>query len=158
YTVIGIIGFVASLSVATAPLRPRLRTIVTTVFCLTFIWADIQWFFAPRFRKDDSRAAVAWLGKHLPRGAVVAVAPKYAVGALAHYAAQSREHLCLRGVVTQSDISRNGTPDALVLTRLYHVDNWQALETEFTRLSGSSTERGSEIGFRILVRKPAQPR
>jgi mannosyltransferase len=158
YTVLGIIGFVASLSAAIVPLRPRMRNAVAGMFCVVFIWADLQWFFVPRFRKDDSRAAIAWLEARLPPGATVAVAPSYAVGALAHYAERSGAHLCLVGVTTEDDLSRNRVPDALVLTRLYHVDNWKTLETEYGRLSGQSVDRGTEIGFRLLVRAPVRPR
>ncbi len=156
YTVIGIIGFVASLSAAIVPLRPRLRNALAISFCVIFIWADVQWFYARRYRKDDSRAAIAWLGAHLPQGATVAVAPNYAVGGLAHYATHSGKHFCLIGVITTDDMSRNGAPDALVLTRLYHVENWQVLESEFNRLSGPSIERGAEVGFRLMARKPTQ--
>jgi mannosyltransferase len=157
YTVLGIIGFVASLSAAIVPLGPRLRTAVATIFCVLFIWADVQWFSTPRYWKDDSRAAMAWLGARLPPGATVAVAPNYAIGALAHYADKSGAHLCLVGVTAEGDLSRNSVPDALVLTRLYHVDNWRGLEAEYGRLSGPSVERGSEIGFRLLARAPASP-
>jgi mannosyltransferase len=157
YTVIGIVGFVASLSAAIAALRPPLRTAITAIFCVVFVWADVQWFLAPRYRKDDSRAAIAWLGAHLPPDATVAVAPSYAVGALAHYAEKSGTRLCLVGVTAEPDLSRDRVPDALVLTRLYHVGNWQGLEAEYSRLSGSSVERGSEIGFRLLARAPASP-
>ena len=152
YAVLGVIGFVASLSAAIVPLRPSLRNAVAAIFCVIFVWADLQWFFAPRYRKDDSRAAVAWLGARLPPGTRVAVAPSYAIAALAHYSDRSRRRLCLLGVATEADLSRHGVPDALVLTRLHHVENWQALETAYTRLSGSSLERGTEIGFRLFVR------
>jgi uncharacterized membrane protein len=156
YTLIGIIGFVASLSAAIMPLRPRLRNAVAISFCIIFIWADVQWFYGRRYRKDDSRAAAAWLGAHVPQGATVVVAPSYAVWGLAHYATRSGNRFCLIGVMTTDDMSRHGTPDALVLTRLYHVENWQVLEGEFNRLSGPSVERGTEVGFRLMARSAAQ--
>lgn len=156
YTVIGVIGFVASLSAGVMPLQRRLRSAMAISFCIIFIWADVQWFYGRRYRKDDSRAAIAWLGAHLPEGATVAVAPNYAVGGLAHYDTHSGKHFCLIGVATKDDMTRSGIPDALVLTRLYHVDNWQLMEREFDRLSGPSVERGAEVGFRLMARSPAQ--
>ncbi len=159
YAVLGVVGFVASLSVAIVPLRPSLRNAVAAIFCTIFVWADLQWFIAPRYWKDDSRAAIAWLSARVPPGTRVAVAPSYAIAALAHYSDRSRAHLCLLGVATEADLTRDGIPDALVLTRLHHVENWQALEAAFARSSGSSLERGEEIGFRLFVRaSPGAPR
>ncbi len=158
YTVLGLIGFVASVSAVIVPLRRPLRAAVLATFCAIFVWADAQWFLTPRFRKDDSRAAIAWLGAHLPSGATVAVAPGYAIGGLAHYAGRSGVHLCLLAVATEDDLSRGYVPDALVLTRLYHVEHWRELEAEFLRSAGPLLERGTEIGYTLLVRRRSQVR
>ncbi len=157
YTVLGVIGFVASLSAVIRPLRPSRRTVLMAIFCTVFLWADAQWFFTPRFWKDDSRAAVAWLSAHLQPGAVVAVAPGYVTGTLAHYAARSGAGLCLVGVADESSLPTDRTPDALVLTRLHHVSQWRELESEFLRLAGSSLERGTAVGYTLLVRRPSRP-
>lgn len=156
YAVLGVVGFVASLSAALIPLRPPVRNAVATMFCVVFVWADVQWFQEGRFQKEDSRAAIAWLSARLPSNATVAVAPSYAINTLAHYVARSDSHLRLMGVTTSDDLTRAQVPDALVLTRRYHVDHWRDLVSEFLRLAGPSVEHDTEIGYTLLLRRSSE--
>ncbi|MGH7499289.1 MAG: glycosyltransferase family 39 protein [Gemmatimonadales bacterium] len=158
YTVVGLIGFAAILGVAIARLRQPLRAAVTAIFCGLFLWSDAQWFFVADYRKDDSRSAIAWLDARLPSGATVAVAPGYATLTLAYYARRSGAHLCLLPVESGSAQAIDPRADALLLTRLHHTPEWQALESEFERRAGSPIEQGTVIGYQLFTRGQSQAR
>jgi mannosyltransferase len=158
YTVVGLIGFVAILGLAIARLRQPVRAAATAMLCGIFLWADAQWFFVPDYRKDDSRSAIAWLDARLPSGATVVVAPGYATLPLAYYARRSGTHLCLLPVASGIAQALDPLPDALLLTRLHHVPEWQALESEFERRAGSPLEKGFVVGYQLFTRGQSQAR
>jgi 4-amino-4-deoxy-L-arabinose transferase-like glycosyltransferase len=155
YTVLGLIGFLGLLSGSIASLEPRLgRAVAATVVGL-FLWADVQWFFTPRYHKDDSRAAIDWLSANLAPGSTVGVVPAYAVPVLGYYARKAGADLCLVSVTSEA-ILPEGAPDALVLTRLHHVPEWRELQEEFEKSGTSAVQRRTVTGYRMLIKRGAR--
>jgi hypothetical protein len=111
-----------------------------------FAWADAQWFFSPRYRKDDSRHVVQWLAAHLPSGSVVLAAPGYVTGVLSHYA--QRQGADLRFVTAAA--ADSARPAALLLTRLHHVPDPQSLEERFRRAAGPDVRADSLGGYLVF--------
>ena len=90
YTLPGILGMTGLVALGISTLRGARRSIAATLVVGLFVWADAQWFFTPRYWKEDSRSAIAWLRAKLPPGSTVAVAPGYQTEVLAYYAQRGR--------------------------------------------------------------------
>jgi mannosyltransferase len=155
YTLLGLIGFLGLLSESIVNLEPLLRRVVVVGVVGLFLWADAQWFFTPQYRKDDSRAAIAWLSANVAPGSRVGVVPVYAVPVLSYYARKSGAELCLVSVASGT-VFPGGAPDALVLARLHHVPQWRELQQEFEKSAASAIQPHSVIGYRILIKRRAR--
>ncbi|HEY5940678.1 MAG TPA: glycosyltransferase family 39 protein, partial [Gemmatimonadales bacterium] len=127
YTLPGLIGFVGlvALSISRLP-KPR-RSIATTLMAGLFLWADAQWFFSPRYWKEDSRSAVAWLKSKLPPGSTVAVAPGYQTGVLTYYARRSGADFVFDSLPEAASSLGSALPEVLLVTRLHHLPHWREL-------------------------------
>jgi 4-amino-4-deoxy-L-arabinose transferase-like glycosyltransferase len=154
YTLLGLVGFLGLLSGSIVSLEPRLRRAVVAAVIGLFLWADAQWFFVPRYRRDDSRAAIGWLGGNLAPGSTVGVVPAYAVPVLSYYARKAGTDLCL----VSGAIPPATAPDALVLGRLHHVPEWRQLQEKFEDSGGSAIQRHAVIGYQILIKRSTPPR
>ena len=152
YTLPALIGFLGVLSVALNALGPRSRAVWLSGLIGLALLADAQWFWVSRYWKEDSRAAVAWLERHLEPGAKVAVAPSYYDKPLQYYTRKAGAELLFVPIPTDSGFPQSGSFDALALTRLHHVPNWQDLKTEFKEANGASVVMGQVSGYEMLVR------
>jgi hypothetical protein len=152
YTLLGLVGALALLSIAIMEQRGWRRTILIGLFCGVSLWADLQWFWVSRYWKEDSRGAVSWLTATLPAGARVGVAPEHMENTLAHYAGPRRSGLCIVRVDPDEDFADGRVPDALLLTRLHHLPRWRQLEGAFERAAGDRLVVDSIVGYRILLK------
>jgi hypothetical protein len=122
-----LVGFLGILSIQVRALAPGPRAVWLALVGLA-LWADAQWFWVTCYWKEDSRAAVAWLGHELPRGATIAVAPSYSITPLAYYSRRAAIELRFLPIPPGVGIPGGTSPDALVLTRLHHVPHWRELK------------------------------
>jgi mannosyltransferase len=152
YTLPALLGFVGLLTLALSRLAPASRRAAAVLVLSLFAWADAQWFFSPRYRKDDSRHVVQWLAEHLPSGSVVLAAPAYVTGVLSHYA--QRQGADLRFVT--ADAADSARPAAMLLTRLHHVPDPQSLEERFRRAAGPDV-RADSLGGYLVFSSPREP-
>jgi mannosyltransferase len=153
YTLPGAVGFLGILGVAVHAIQLRRpRAVVLALFGGLSLWADAQWFWVPRYWKEDSRAAAVWLRDRLPARATVAVAPSYDITPLAYYTRQAGAELRFVPASVRLDSASDGLPRALVLTRLHHVPNWRALKASFMYLGGVQLEQGQVAGYEMLIR------
>jgi 4-amino-4-deoxy-L-arabinose transferase-like glycosyltransferase len=128
YAVPGVVGFVALVAFGIGTLPGARRQLVAIAFLVgVFLWSDVQWFVVPRYRKEDSRAVVAWLQANLQPGAAVAVAPAYQVPVLTYYSRREGAPLRFVGLADTAVSVPFGQVDALLLTRLHHVPHWRAI-------------------------------
>jgi len=119
-----------------------------------FLMADSQRFFNPRYRKEDSRSAVAWLRGQLPPGSLVAVAPGYQAEVLAYYAQRGGANLVLTGLPDTASSLGSALPDALLITRLHHVPHWRELVGSLEAKTKSSPHPVDLVGYRaFLIRR-----
>lgn len=152
YTLPALVGFLGIVSVAIAGLAPRSRVVWLTTLIGLALWADAQWFWEPRYWKEDSRAAVGWLRSQLGPGARVAVAPSYYDRPLQYYSQRLGAELHFVAILPDSGLPAGASLDALVLTRLHHVPNWRDLKSEFEELNGRSMTAGHAAGYEMLVK------
>jgi hypothetical protein len=150
YAVPGIVGFVGLAAMVVAGASRTRRPILLVVLVGLCCWADAQWFLVARYRKEDSRAAVAWLRANLPAGAKIAVAPGYQAEVLAYYAARERAALRFSGLSDTATAVPAGHVDALLLTRLHHVPHWELL-LRSARKRSSDPVRPRLVGYAVVV-------
>ena len=157
YTLPALVGFLGMVSVAVAALAPRSRALCLTALVGLALWADAQWFWVPRYWKEDSRAAVGWLRSQLGPGARIAVAPSYYDRPLQYYSQRLGAELQFLAIFPDSGLTDRPSLDGLVLTRLHHVPNWQDLKFQFQELTGSSVRHGQVPGYEMLVKAMPGP-
>jgi hypothetical protein len=158
YTLPGVVGFIAVLSLAIGSLRARSRAIGLAALMGVAIWADVQWFTVSRYWKEDARAAVAWLDHHMAPGTAVAVAPSYATQPLAYYAGLGGAELHFLPAEVGDSVPRREASAVLILTRLHHVPDWRALRADFVHRSGPGLRRVEVVGYEILIGPQAHTR
>jgi 4-amino-4-deoxy-L-arabinose transferase-like glycosyltransferase len=151
YTLPGLIGFagLVALSISRLP-KPR-RSLATTLVAGLFLWADAQWFFSPRYWKEDSRSAVAWLRGKLPPGSRVAVAPGYQTGVLTYYARRSGADFVFDSLPEAASSLGSTLPEALLVTRLHHLPHWRELVRSLDPVAGIPPSPIELIGYRAFL-------
>jgi 4-amino-4-deoxy-L-arabinose transferase-like glycosyltransferase len=137
YTLPGIIGFVGLAALGISGLRKPARSVATTLMAGLFLWADAQWFFAPRYWKEDSRSAVAWLRGQLPPGSTVAVAPGYQKGVLTYYARRGGADFVFDSLPETARSLGSALPKALLITRIHHLPHWRELVSSLDPVAGN---------------------
>ena len=154
YTLPGLIGFVGLVALGISKL-PRARLSIATALVIGLsLWADAQWFFSPRYWKEDSRSAVAWLQGKLPPGSTVAVAPGYQASVLTHYARGVGADLVFEALPDTVTSLGSALPDALLVTRLHHLPHWRELVRSLDRSPGSPPRPVELVGYRaFLIRR-----
>jgi mannosyltransferase len=157
YALAGLVGFCGLAAGGLHRLSTRFRAPVTAAVLTLCVWADAQWYFTPRYWKDDSRAVVAWLAELVPEGSTVLTAPDYVTGVLSYYAHLQAAPVHVVGVDAAAWDSV--TPAALLMTRLHHVPDPQSLRERFRELAGPGVREDTVGGYQILMRtdKTAQP-
>jgi len=151
YTLPGIIGFVGLVAIGITSLPDRRRTVAVILVTGLFLWADAQWFFAPRYWKEDSRSAVAWLARRLPPGSTVAIAPGYQKGVLTYYASRSGVDLNFDSLPEAARSVGSPLPEALLVTRLHHLPYWKELVNSLEPGATSLPHATELIGYRVFL-------
>lgn len=151
YTLPGIIGFVGLVALGISKLRESIRWVAVVLVVGLFIWADAQWFLVPRYWKEDSRSAVAWLQGKLPRGSAVAVAPGYQTDVLIYYARRAGADLIFDSLPEAASSLGSTHPDALLITRLHHVPHWRELVRSLEPGTGSPAPGIELVGYRVFL-------
>jgi hypothetical protein len=150
YALAGLVGFCGLGAGALCRLPPRFRApAVATVLTLAG-WADAQWYFTPRYWKDDSRLMVSWLAERLPPGSSVATAPRYVTGVLSHYARLQQARI---NFVAADSLAAVNPPAALLLTRLHHVTDEVSLREQFKQLAGPHLREDSVGGYQVITKR-----
>ncbi len=151
YTLPGLIGFVGLVALGISRLPKPRRSIATTLVAGLFLWADAQWFFSPRYWKEDSRSAVAWLRGKLPPGSTVAVAPGYQTGVLTYYARRSGADFVFESLPETASSLGSTLPEALLVTRLHHLPHWRELVRSLDPVAGIPPPPIELIGYRAFL-------
>jgi uncharacterized membrane protein len=148
YALAGVVGFCGLSATAVGSLRPAFRGPAAALILTLSLWADGQWYFAPRYWKDDSRGIVTWLTERLPRGSTVLTAPDYVNGVLSYYADRQAAPIHLVGADSVS--WEASAPAALLLTRLHHVAQPESLRARFRTLSGERAREDTVGGYQVI--------
>jgi hypothetical protein len=156
YTLPALIGFLGVAGVAAAGLRPGVGRVYVGALVLVSLWADAQWFFVPRYWKEDSKAAIACLTGRVEPGSTVAVAPAYMRGLLDHYASLAGTSLSIVGLSAAEDLT-HARPAALLTTRLHHADGAAELVRTFRGGDAGPVAEGEVPGYRIYLRLGDRP-
>ncbi len=151
YTLPGILGMTGLVALGISTLRGARRSIAAALVIGLFVWADAQWFFTPRYWKEDSRSAIAWLRAKLPPGSTVAVAPGYQTEVLAYYAQRGGASLALSGLPDTISSLASPLPDALLMTRLHHVPHWREIVRSLERSSALPPVVEKLVGYQAIL-------
>jgi len=154
YTLPGIIGFVGLSAWAIESLGTRGRQIALILIAGILLWADTQWFFDSRYWKEDSRAVAAWLGRELPPGSVVAVAPGYQAPVLSHYSQTAGGALVYESLPDSAKSLGSHLPDALLISRLHHVPYWRELVSSLERGLDHPPRSVDMVGYHAFLIRP----
>jgi hypothetical protein len=150
YTLPGIIGFVGVVGLGVLGLRRWGRGIAAVIIGL-LLWADAQWFLTPRYRKEDSRSAVAWLQRKLPPGSTVAVAPGYQKGVLTYYARRTGADFVFDSLPEAASSLGSTLPEALLITRMHHLPHWKELVQSLDPGAGRPAPAIELVGYRAFL-------
>ena len=151
YTLPALVGFLGVAGVVATGLTARARRVYLGVLLLVSLWADAQWFFVPRYWKEDSRSAVACLTERVEPGSTVAVIPGYMRSMLDHYARLAGTPLSIVAVSVAGDVEKT-RPAALLTTRLHHASEALELVREFRETTDGSVVEGQVPGYQIYLR------
>jgi mannosyltransferase len=148
YVLPSLVGFLALTAVALASLAPRARAFGLAAILGLFLSADIQWWASSSYWKEDSRWAAGCLARQLPAGSTVAVAPPYMRALLEHYTPESADlHFV---AVTNLAVMEQSRPDALALSRLYHLPvTRETLVSAFQIRSGGQAQVERLVGYQL---------
>ncbi len=154
YAIAGLVGYCGLWAGALRALPPRVSSLAVAALLTLAFLADVQWYLLPEYWKDDSRAAVGWLTRHLPGESKVAVAPGYVTNVLGHYARlrNSRLHFVAADSGTGAEHSA-----ALLLTRLHHVADAASLRARFRERAGPCFLEERVGGYQILSTGGCRP-
>jgi 4-amino-4-deoxy-L-arabinose transferase-like glycosyltransferase len=157
YVLPSLAGFLALAAVALAGLAPRARAAGLAVMLGLFLAADVQWFGASSYWKEDSRGAATCLARRLPTGSTVAVAPPYMRGLLEHYTPSSANlHFV---AVTDLAVMKQNRHDALAISRLYHLPATQEdMVRAFQSQSGGPARVERLVGYQLYFAPPVTAR
>jgi mannosyltransferase len=151
YALPGMLGLLGIASLGVVAVGQRLRWICTAVLLLVFAWGDLQWFRTPQYWKEDSRLAVGCLRAALPPGSVVTVAPDYMIGVLDYYAQKAGADLTFVPVPKNAVSLRALHSDALLVTRLHHVDKWSEFSGGLRPGPGGPAKVEELGGYRVYL-------
>ncbi len=149
YTLPGVVGFLGLVALSASEIPRKTRSIAVALVALLFLWADVQWFAAPGYWKDDSRSAVAWMKAELRPKATVAVAPGYQTGVLRYYADRLGAQFTFDSLPEAAAVLDSPPPDVLLLSRLQHLPHWRELVRSLN-LSPDSQPAAELNGYRVF--------
>lgn len=149
YALPGVLGAMALLAVAVSASPARTRTIGCAAAVLLSLWSDAQWFTVARYRKDDTRGAVAWLAAGLPAGSTVGAVPGYMNETLEYYAARTSPRLHIVRVAPDSGGVPIDSVQAMAVTRFHLVPGWQELEQTLSARGLKDSTR-SILGYHLF--------
>jgi mannosyltransferase len=147
YAIAGLLGYCGLWAGALRVLPPKVSSLGVAALVIVSLLADVQWYLSPEYWKDDSRAAVGWLTRHLPEESKIAVAPRYVTIVLGYYARLQNSQLQF---VAADTGTRAEQPAALLLTRLHHVADAASLRARFRERAGPCFLEESVGGYQIL--------
>ena len=156
YTLPGLLGFLA-LAAELLPLMARSwlpRAALPAMIALS-LWADFQWYYSPRYRKEDARAAALWIIAHRDHVASWTMIPYYSAAAIQYYLyAMSHAELNPRLLPppTDASISFPPTPDILILGRRDRIANPPAVIAAYRSATHNDTPPISYPGIDIFPR------
>jgi hypothetical protein len=121
------------------------------------VWADVQWFCSPVFRKGDSRAVARWLVAHQDQVKSWTVLPGYLSSAVEWYL-QSNPEMLSRACAPKQDETTTfpPVPDVLIIGRRHHIQQPDRLIAAYHAAAGSVTTNLSCAGFELYVRQPGR--
>ena len=155
YTLGAVTGFLGIVCHA-FPLNTRWFRLLFTYVCVIALIANAQWYFVPKYAKNDARKAVTILSQQLDGDARIAVAPAYALTLFEYYASRvPGQPWLLEGVPSGKSADFKPVPEALVLTREHHVPNAASLVERFRNACNQDVWAFTCVGYRMWVRNPA---
>jgi hypothetical protein len=156
YALCALAGFLAlAAALATAPRAPLLGRLAAAGLIAVALWADAQWYWSPVYRKNDCRAAAAWLVRNQGQIQSWTALPAYLDGSLEFYLRDSPEILARhRPPTSDRTTTFPPVPDALILGRRHHLDQPEKIIAAYTAAAGAVHTNLAVSGFELFTRAP----
>ena len=123
------------------------------VVLLLGLWADVQWFYRPEYRKADSRATAQWLAANQTSVKSWTVLPEYLSESIEWYLQANQEVIAHRQPPTEAQTTTfPPVPDALIIGRRHHITEPDKIIAAYRLSAGSVRTIPGIAGFEIYVR------
>lgn len=153
YALPALFGFLALAAVLATELKnPGLARLTVGALLAIALWADVQWFSNPQYRKDDCRAVANWLVQNKERIHSWTVLPEYMNAPLEWYL-QTTPDVLARKVPPTGDRSTTfpPVPDVLIISRRHHLLEPDQIIASYASTAGGVETNRSFTGFELYV-------
>jgi len=154
YTLPGLLAFLALIAALNSGAGRRYVARLTIgVVLLLGLWADVQWFYRPEYRKADSRATAQWLAANQTSVKSWTVLPEYLSESIEWYLQANQEVIAHRQPPTEAQTTTfPPVPDALIIGRRHHITEPDKIIAAYRLSAGSVRTIPGIAGFEIYVR------
>ena len=163
YALPALFGFLALIAAFAGGSPPKLfsRFVLAGILAVN-LWADLQWFYVPNYRKGDSRAVAQWLVQNGARVRTWTVLPDYLGFSIKWYLDSNPEILSGYQPARESQTtSFPPVPDVLIIGRRHHLLAPDEIIGSYRTNAGEARAIHSIAGFELYIRestgKPGNP-
>lgn len=149
----GFLALIAAFSLS-LPERPRLVRLLTVAVLAIALWADLQWFYNPRYRKPDARAVARWLVDNKDHVKSWTVLPAYLYAPLYWYISEFPQDVLQQVSTNVVTTSFPPVPDVLILERRDQLDQPDKLISSYRLAAGKVQTNRSFAGFELYLSDP----
>jgi hypothetical protein len=149
YTLPALLAFVALVAALSTCTRWRILARLAVLGVLVVgLWADVQWFTCPAYRKGDSRAVAQWLLANQAQVKSWTVLPDYLRLAVEWYL-QGRPEMLAREQLAAGPQTTSfpPVPDVLIIGRRHHIQEPDKLIAAYQTAAGEVQTVLSIAGF-----------
>jgi mannosyltransferase len=154
YTLPGLLAFVALVAALNGGSGRRyVGRLAIAVALLMALWADVQWFYSPAYRKADARAVAQWLVANQARVKSWTVLPEYLSLSVEWYLQAEPEIVARKLPPTQAQTtSFPPVPGALIIGRRHHIIEPDKIIAAYRASAGTVRTVSDIAGFELYVR------
>lgn len=161
YTLPALFGFLALTAVlATQSEKSVWARLLLVAVLVVALWSDAQWFYSPRYRKDDCRAVAQWLVQNKERVRSWTVLPEYMNAPLEWYLRANPDVLARKMPPAQDRTTTfPPVPDVVIVSRRHHLLEPDRMIASYASAAGGAQTNRAFAGFELysadgLVSRP----
>ena len=149
----GLLALIAALT-GSLPERRWFVQVLTVAVLAIALWADIQWFYSPRYRKPDARAVANWIADNKEHVKTWKTLPGYLDVPLEWYLFGHKVDVLKQDLSTINTNTFPPVPDVLILTRRDQLDQPDKLVNAYRLAVGQIQTNYEFAGFELYISDP----